>query len=137
MHFCNSICICLAVLISSELCESFSIPQACSLGNDISLPVTGLKRSFKPEMLESSMQFLSRSQITRALIWSGVSFIFHNDRAMGAVPSLSEYNVGSGTVVKPKDQPASEKLIFTDPVDGQSTLKALDETQAMLDKFKV
>ena len=68
---------------------------------------------------------------------SGVSFIFHNDRAMGAVPSLSEYNVGSGTVVKPKDQPASEKLIFTDPVDGQSTLKALDETQAMLDKFKV
>lgn len=52
-----------------------------------------------------------------------------------AVPSIAEYSIGSGAILK-KDE-IFQAPVFTKPIDKASTIKALDETQTMLSTFQV
>jgi len=56
--------------------------------------------------------------------------------AQAAIPSQEEYNVGSGTVVRPKTGPKSAQKTFTQPTDADSTLAAVEELQALLASFE-
>ena len=78
----------------------------------------------------------SRAQFVNTLL-AGSASLLPCVAAMAAVPSLSEYNVGSGTQLKRNDKPAAPKLTFTTPDDNVSALKAIDETLAMLKNFEV
>ena len=61
--------------------------------------------------------------------------VFLTKGSEAAVPSIAEYEIGSGTVIKKEEQ--FRIPTFTKPTDKGSALKALDETQNMLSSFQV
>jgi hypothetical protein len=80
----------------------------------------------------------SRTEFLKVLVAGGSATLLPFKAATAAVPSVEEYNVGSGSFIKRSEQPASYKRrTFTAPVDSTSALKALDETKDMLNSFGV
>ncbi len=134
----TTIWISLLLLISSDMGESLSVLRTSLLGESVRFPVKCWRRSCKPTTLAMKAHLVPRDLFARALVATGIALILPIKPTIAAIPSLSDYNVGSGTVIKKTENSAPpEKLSFTAPVDSQSTLKALEETKTMLSKFEV
>ena len=80
---------------------------------------------------------LSRIDFVKVLAAAGGTMLFPLQAAIAAVPSLEEYNVGSGSFIKKNEQPTYTRRTFTAPADSASVLKALEETKEMLNSFGV
>ena len=130
------ICYVVLLISSVHLCRGFS---TCMNTHDrFTKPVTSSMRLSSNRLtlqMVSDLSF-SRAQFVNTLL-AGSASLLPCVAAMAAVPSLSEYNVGSGTQLKRNDKPAAPKLTFTTPDDNVSALKAIDETLAMLKNFEV
>jgi len=80
------------------------------------------------------MEF-SRTEFVKVLAAGCGAALFPFQAATAAVPSVEEYNVGSGTLIKKNEQPTYQRPAFTAPADSASVLKALEETKGMLNSF--
>ncbi len=114
------------------LCDSFQIPSLRLEISDLKLVRHSVRT--RCDVRDIGNRKLSRTDFLRVIL-AIPSVIYTTKYASAAVPSISEYDIGSGTVIKKDD--VFRVPVFTQPVDKASTLKSLEETLNMLSSFQV